>query len=250
MTRLLAWKLLFACWDISGVYSTYLCHTRQPSRISGTVPISTTVSRCPAEHSICPEFIRRRSVRFLSRATDRAYETTAHARTFLLPCLHEQCRFTIFYNGYAGREVHDSPPRYMNTHGKNVQRGFLRARAIFVPILVKQNVPLCDRLIGTLHILVLRLRLELQHDRKKHAHEILVPHCLLHFLHPTHVKLGVVVHSQSQTPVKLLALLLELGEVFLPTCKICWQLHYRTLKVTYIMHYFSRVSDEICSSCL
>ena len=63
----------------------------------GSVPILTTLSRCPAEHSACPEFFRRRSVRFFSpRGAVRAQETTGHARTFLLPFLQEQYRSTIF----------------------------------------------------------------------------------------------------------------------------------------------------------
>ena len=42
-------------------------------------------------------------------------------------------------------------------------------------------------------------------------------------------------------------LLLEPGEVFLPTCKICWQLHYRTLKVRY-MHYSSKKKNRVSGS--
>ena len=57
---------------------------------------------------------------------------------------------------------------------------------------------------------------------------------------------GVVVYSQS---VKLLAmcLLLEPSEVFLPTCMVCCQLHYRTLKVRY-MHYVSKKTGYLVQS--
>ena len=52
----------------------------------GSVPILTTLSRYPAEHSACPEFFRRRSVRFF-----RLEEQFAHRRrqnTHALFCCH------------------------------------------------------------------------------------------------------------------------------------------------------------------
>ena len=149
MTRLLARKLVFACWDISGVYSTYLCHIIPVNRpeSGGTVPISTTVSRCPAEHSICPEFIRRRSVCFLPRVADRAHETKD---THALFCCHTYMSSEDFLYGYAGECVTRAHAIWTHTE-RMFSVGFLRARAIFVPILVEQMVPLCDSLIGVLH---------------------------------------------------------------------------------------------------
>ena len=68
------------------------------------------------------------------------------------------------------------------------------------------------------------------------------------FLHPTHVRYGVVVHSQSHEIVRN-----EPSEIlFLLTCMVCCQLNYRTLyallfqkKTGYLVQ-----SYQICSSCL
>ena len=127
----LVWRSL----PISRTRKKYIPLNRPES--GGTVPISTTLSRCPAEHSTCPDFIRRRSVIYSPRRVARAQETAGHTRTFLLPCLHEQRRLTIFYIAMqAGMCVIclHTKNGIDRSHGKNV-RGFLRACAhIFVPI--------------------------------------------------------------------------------------------------------------------
>ena len=86
--------LLFCC-----IYSGRKRGNRQTQPLNhpescGTVPILTTLSRCPSEHSTCRDFIRRRIVRFFSY---RSSSPTGDGRTRTHFCLHEQWRFNIFY---------------------------------------------------------------------------------------------------------------------------------------------------------
>ena len=84
-----------------------------------------------------------RSVRFSPRGAARAHETAGHARTFLLPCLHEQWRFTIMAT-QAGKCV----IRLRAMNGQDRAHGIFFLRAC--RFLSENVVPLCilDRLRG------------------------------------------------------------------------------------------------------
>ena len=90
----------------------------------GTVPISTTLSRCPAEHSACPEFIGRRSVRFF-----RLEQQLAHTRrqdTHALFCCHAYMSSgdSLFSTLLYRQEVRNLPPPEERARSTHTERMF------------------------------------------------------------------------------------------------------------------------------
>ena len=84
------------------------CIPLKRPKSGGTVPIFVYI-HCPAVLQSTPLVLNLFAIAasvFLPRAAARAYEMTGHTCTFLLPCVHEQWRFTIFYMAtHAGKEV-------------------------------------------------------------------------------------------------------------------------------------------------